>query len=486
MTDLSTSYVFDNQIKAWGELEKLVNQNTLSGKTFNRAILLAQPQVGKTSFMVWGAIQRVKRAEELGRGSFNIIAISDANNALRDQTHKDLEHAIKCAGLTGDKHTFIVDHRTNLKYVKLPVNVMLTVFTDEAHIAARTGGARDHFQRRVYDYAGDRLLVDVGATSFAHIALHGDQNSPYDAIINLEPGPAYNSIEHMYEQGRIRQVEKLANQFGDPTPFLRGRIDKLRQHGGYTIIRATGKRHTAVIRALRLLAPTMPIIEADMFKTAVAGQHIAIADILKVLCERPTKPTVMLLRGALRVGIVLPPQASSNICEMIDTNAARADTVTQSFVGRSCGYHKRNDTYGIFTNLKDIETVLDFYKDTKGAIPVGLKNTGAHRSGRYEVVDFEKASVQIKGEQKLVSRCSLNNENDVADHVLRGVNTWDSRLVLVDKPNPNYQKSWQLSVAYMPEFINNYVTYNPERNWYSGAEIHENFIDLDYMVEEVV
>src|SRR5260221_8609598 len=152
MNNLATPYVFDKQIKAWGELEKLVNQNTLSGKTFNRAILLAQPQVGKTSFMVWGAIQRVKRAEELGRGSFNIIAISDANNALRDQTHKDLEHAIKCAGLTGDKHTFIEDHRTNLQYVKLPTDVMLTVITDDSHIAARTGGSSAHFSRRVYHY----------------------------------------------------------------------------------------------------------------------------------------------------------------------------------------------------------------------------------------------------------------------------------------------------------------------------------------------
>jgi hypothetical protein len=480
-----TPYVFDNQKKAWEQLDQLVKQNVASGKTFNRAILLAQPQVGKTSFMIWGAIQRAKKAKELGLRFYNIIAISDSNNALRDQTKRDLAHALTCAGLIDDEYYFKVVHRASLEWLLWPDTDMLTVFTDEAHIAARLGGGRDTFQRRVYDdNAGNKLLVDVGATSFAHIALHSDQNSPYDVVINLEPGPAYNSVERMYRQGRIRQVEKMANVFGDPTPFLAERIDTLRRHGGYTLIRATGKRHTAVIRALHLLAPTMPIIEADMFRQAVAGQHVAIAEIPKVLSQRPDKPTVVLVRGALRVGIVLPPEASPNICEMIDTNAVRADTVTQSFVGRSCGYGKRNDTYSIFTNLKDIETVIDFYDDVNGAIPLGLKNTGAHRSGRYEVVDFEKAAQQIKGEHKQVSRCSLNNENDVADHVLRGVNTWDSRLVLIDKPNPNYQKSWQLLVAYMPEAINNYVAFNPDSNWYSGAAIHDNFIDLEYMADE--
>lgn len=478
MTDLSIPGVFENQKKAWASVEQLVADNLARGISFSRVVLLAQPQVGKTSFMVWGAIQRAMKAEQLGLASFNVIGISDANNALRDQTHNDLANALQQSGLKGN-HQFIVDHRTNLKYIDLPEDALLTVFIDEAHIAARVGGARDSFQRRVYDYEGDRLLVDVGATSFAHIALYGSPETPYDAVVNLEPGPAYNSIEWMYDQGRIRQVEKLVNKNGTPTRFLAERIATLQRHGGYTIIRATGKRHTALIRALRLLAPTMPLIEADMFKTAVAGRHVAISAIPEILCQKPDSPTVVLVRGALRVGIVLPPKASKNICEMVDTNSVRADTATQSFIGRSCGYYKRKDTYSIFSNLKDIETVLDFYRDVKGAIPVGLKNTGAHRAGRYEVVPFENAYQT----DAVVSRCSLNNENDVADHVLRGVNTWDGRFVLIDKPNPNFSQSWQRLVSQLPELVGHYVTFNPERNWYKGAEIHDNFIDLNYLSE---
>lgn len=480
---MGESYVYDNQIKAWAEVEKLVSQ---SGKDFNCVVLLAQPQVGKTSFMIYGAVQRAKQAKKLGLYYYTIIAISDSNNALQAQTHADLLRALEYEGMLEDQYRFRVEHRSRLKRIDLPTHGMLTVFFDEAHIAARTGGGRDTFQRRVYDYPGNKLLVHVGATSFAHIALHADQRSPYDAVVNLEPGPDYNSIDYMYRQGRIRQVDKLASDFGDPTPFLRERVATLQRHGGYTIIRATGKRHTAVIRALHLLAPNMPIIEADMFKVAVAGEHLAIAEVPNLLCKRPEKPTILLVRGALRVGIVLPPEASDNICEMIDTNPGRADTGTQSFMGRSCGYRKRDDTYIIYTNLTHIETVRDFYDDVQGAIPVGLKNTGAQRSGSYEIVDFEKASKQIKDEQKLVSRCSLNNVNDVADCVRRGVNTWDERLVFIDKPNPNYSKSWQLLVASRPEVVGNYVTYNPDLSQYSGAQIHENFIDLAYMADEAV
>src|SRR5713226_507152 len=210
-------WVFDNQKKAWAEVEHIVNENQHKGKTDHRVVLLAQPQVGKTSLMIWGALQRAKKAKKLGIPYHNIIAISDANNALRDQTQKDLAYALSCAGLAHEANRFQVEHRANLKYMPLPVRGMLTVFTDEAHIAARTGGGRDHFQRNIYDYhQGERLLVDVGATSFAHIALHDNPDSPYDAVVNLEPGPAYNSMDHMYEQGRIRQIEKLASAFGDP------------------------------------------------------------------------------------------------------------------------------------------------------------------------------------------------------------------------------------------------------------------------------
>lgn len=473
--DQSVPYVFPNQIKAWAELEAAI-----AGQHQARALLKAQPQVGKTSFMVHGAVQRAKRAKELGLSYFNVIAISDSNNALKDQTQLDLYKALRSEGLMKESFKFEVIHRANLDNVPVPEHCkMLTVFTDEAHIAARCGGGRDRFQRRIYDYQGDRLLVDVGATSFAHIALHEQLDSPYDAVINLEPGPAYNSVEFMYEQGRIRQVEKLCDKFGTPTSFLAERLEVLKRHGGYTLIRAIGKRHIAVIKAIRSLAPTMNIVEADMFKTAVVGKHITISEIPTFLSKQPEQPTVLLVRGALRVGIVLKPECSKNICEMIDTNAVRADTVTQSFVGRSCGYHKRGDTYGIFTNLKDVETVIDFYNDVYQAIPVGLKNTGAKKTGTYQIVPYKDAQVMIQN-HKLVSRCSLNNENDCADIVLRNVNTWDNRLVLIDKANPNFTKSWALLMANRPEVIGNYVSYNSAITGYNGAEVLENFIDLGY------
>lgn len=471
-------FVHDNQKQAWAETEAVIK-----GQHQSRVVLLAEPQVGKTSYMLWGGIQRAKLAKELGINYVNIIAISDANNALKNQTQADLVHALECAGMTDEISHFIVEHRSNLKHLKLPIKDkgMVTVFTDEAHIAAAQNAQRDEFQQRVYAYQGPRLIVDVGATSFAHVALHGHVDSPYNAIVKLQPGPAYNSVEHMYQMGRIRQVEPMCNEFGDPTRFLAERISVLKRHGGYTLIRAIGKKHIAVLRAIRALSPTTPIIEADMFKTAVAGTHIKIADIPVQLNIRPEKPTVILIRGALRVGIVLKPSCSNNICEFIDTNSQRADTVTQSLLGRSCGYHKRNDRYVIYTNLSDVETVIDFYRDVHGAIPVGLKNTGAARGGSYQLVPVRDALDMAKNQGYQVTRCSLNNEHDVADNVMRNVNTWDGRLVFMDDANANWSKSWAWLKATRPELVGQYVTFSHKAVGYSGAQVHEKFIDLKYM-----
>lgn len=474
------NFAFPNQQKAWAEIER-----TIQGLEQARIVLLAQPQVGKTGTMLVGAIQQAKKAQELGMNYVNIIAISDANNALCNQTRADLAHALQCAGMTDQANRFIVEHRSNLKHLKLPVKAcgQLTVFTDEAHIAAAQNAQRDEFQTRVYAYEGPRLIVDVGATSFAQIALHHHAESPYNGVVVLEPGPAYNSIKHMYEMGRIRQVDKLCSMFGDPTPFLADRVDTLQRHGGYTLIRATGKKHIAVIRALRLLAPTMPIIEADMFKQAVAGTHLRIADIPTQLSIHPKRPTILLVRGALRVGIVLKPSLSNNICEMVDTNAARADTVTQAFLGRSCGYHKGNDCYSIFTNLRDVETIIDFYDDVKGAIPVGLKNTGAAKGGSYQLVPLHDAYDMAKNQGYQVSRCSANNEHDVADEVMRNIDAWQGRLVYLDEANDKHLKSWAWLVATRPDLVGQFVTFNRDTVGYSGAKVDENFLDLKYMVD---
>src|SRR5882672_14058 len=245
---MTGTYVHPNQIKAWRDTEQAI-----LGLKQARVVLQAQPQVGKTSYMLWGAVQRAKQALAEGKNYVNIIAISDSNNALRDQTHADMLHALHCEGMLDQMPRFVVEHRANLKYLKLPIKDagVLTVFTDEAHIAAAQGHQRDKFQTRVYAYQGDRLLLDVGATSFAHVALHEHLDSPYDAVVQLEPGPAYNSIEHMYDMGRIRQIEKLCDQDGRPTRFLWDRIDTLQRRGGYTIIRAIGKKHLPTALAIR-------------------------------------------------------------------------------------------------------------------------------------------------------------------------------------------------------------------------------------------
>jgi len=299
-------------------------------------------------------------------------------------------------------------------------------------------------------------------------------------VVKLQPGPSYNSIEHMYYEGRLQPVDPLYDDKGRPSNFLWGRINALKQHGGYTVIRAIGKRHAKVIDAIRQVSLEIPIIEADMFKSSEGGgKHITIAEIPTLLTDRPAQPTIILIRGALRVGIVIPPSASPNICEMIDTKAVRADTVAQSLMGRSCGYGKRDDKYIIYANLKHIETVLAFYQDVAGAVPPGLKNTGAKLTGTYQQVLAETAKAWLEdGTLDSMVTCSANNVNDCADAVLRGVNVWQGRAVYLDGPNKNFGPSWVALTQRRPDLVGKYLTFNTEARGYSGAKVHENFIDL--------
>lgn len=469
-------YAWPNQRKAWQNIA-----TAIKGKKQSRVVVMAEPQVGKTGLQILIAIQQAKRAIEEGRPFCNVFALADSNNALCEQTAENVVQALKAEKLVPYAKNFLVAHRSNFKYVPVPQDkkTLFTILTDEAHIAALAGAQRDEFQRRIYDFQGERLLVDVGATSFAHLLLFDEIESPYDHIIHLQPGKAYNSVEHMYRRGRLKQVGKLVTPQGDLTQFMRHRIESLlTTKNQYTVVRATGKRHYKLMAAIAHHYPNLQVIEADMFKACSPGhKHVTISDIPAALSTKPTQPTLFLVRGALRVGIVIPPEASPNIHEMVDTNSLRADTATQSFIGRSCGNGKVNDTYTIYSNLKEVEAVIDHYNGVKNAIPSGLKNRGSHKTGAYELVNER----QMKLQPKHITVCSKNNEHDVAYEIRHNINAWESRYIHLDKANPKYKKSWQELKKLHPEVIGEYVMFNPSRTGYDGATLKLNFLDLGYV-----
>src|SRR5207245_785759 len=75
--------------------------------------------------------------------------------------------------------------------------------------------------------------------------------------------------------------------------------------------------------------------------------------------HQPKYPQFIFVKDYLRAGMQID---TKHICAMVDTITGQADTVTQSFAGRACGYGKQNDNVYIFTNKDNIQKYIDWVK----------------------------------------------------------------------------------------------------------------------------
>jgi hypothetical protein len=228
--------------------------------------------------------------------------------------------------------------------------------------------------------------------------------------------------------------------------------------------------------------PDMHIVDADSIGGENGDEYIHLNELVKFLHQTPDEPTVVMVRQALRAGLTLPASISQNFYAVIDTpgDKSRNDTTVQSFIGRSCGYGKKDDTYPIYANMKEIQTSIDFFNGVEGAVPSGIKNTGVKiksGKGRYEIVQNDG--------KRMVSVCSATHENDMADQVLRNQNTWADRYVYLDGPAPEHNDSWERLKKERPELIGQYAIYVKDKSdnitsidkYTKLAKVSKNFID---------
>src|SRR5882672_10266702 len=223
---LRGNWCHQNQMEAWRETELKISDD----KSVNRIILDAQPQSGKTGYILHAALCRLERANAHHRNHKCIIVLADSNNALKDQIEFELRYMLRCQNIEHLSPQFLVVHRSNLKKVlgKLPAEGWLTIFNDESHIAAHNGGIRYEFNQEAIDFKGDNvLIIDVSATLFAHRLLHeAASETPYDGWVRLIPDDDYNSMEFMHKNGRLHVSENII-QGQEPTDFLKNRMKDL-------------------------------------------------------------------------------------------------------------------------------------------------------------------------------------------------------------------------------------------------------------------
>jgi hypothetical protein len=453
--------------------KKIFSTFKTSGFQFHRAILSAQMQAGKTGVMTAGTIDfsnyfKKKKEEFL---VLNVLAAAD--NGVRDQNKDKTEKVIKDYDLDIMNYEFI--HRAAIETCKKRIReteaTKVLIFVDEAHLAARDGQSINELKKTAKHWVSqneDRrvLWIDVSATGFTHTACDyfgtGDING---GLFFLPVDEAYNSIKHMLETKRIKPNGKLfhgalCTTFGSQIfTEINKRFNK--GLGYYAILRVTGDAEK-VIR-------TNYGHDYDVWKADSKGSkrgdktHFTIAEIPGRLSQKVSRPTIILIKGALRVGVELVPEVCKNILLMVDGSSMqrKADTDAQSLLGRACGYNKKNDTFPIYVNMKHIEILVRHFDGEEGVFPEGMNSkefdaalegyTDRVYNPLYDVVDYIEAPEPNDG----VSKISLGNVYDYGKLLLegkmprsRGADDAGAskgyRGILVDKPNlkGKWTESW--------------------------------------------
>jgi hypothetical protein len=313
------------------------------------ATLCASMQWGKTGVILEVAFTMTTHID-MGIDPENVFVVTGmSDNEWREQTIERLPS------------DFQVFHRGNLKRL-LPAlrdvtNALIVI--DECHYGANETSV-------ISSTLKEAGLLDILALQQRNVRIFQTSATPDHVLTNAEewnqPGgvgyhykcipespPTYVSPKEIMSDGRIRQVMDLT----DPASVAELRTQML----GYTspkyhIIRlpnSTKKKDTVRENIMAICS------ELD-FVIATHDTDSRIAEVNQILCQSPTKHTIILIKNMWRAAKTIPDTNLGILHEAYAANSSDS-SVAQSFVGRCCG-HNANRTVSapvIYCNVESIE-----------------------------------------------------------------------------------------------------------------------------------
>lgn len=280
-------------------------------------------------------------------------------------------------------------------------------------------GALPHKAMHSWESSNDtcNLIVGVSATPFAHELRSSsvvEWNDPIlFTMVSGRVSDKYCGIMHMRKSNRIHQVCELTAN-GELTPWAKRLL--LDSRNGYILVREQGKKHCALIAALKRYR--LKVIEID-------GILIEIGDELtNLLTVPPNKPTIVVIRGTARAGISF--DCTKHIKCVIEMNSKNTDTVVQSLVGRCCGYYsdlehtklKKDDSFPIYANVMAVDEYIAYCNKT-GNNPsgVGVKRRLATKKVSCTLYSFDTPENNI-------ARVKKNNGGKIPSYARTSVSSY--------------------------------------------------------------
>ena len=181
-------------------------------------------------------------------------------------------------------------------------------------------------------------IVSVSATPFAEYSDVVHKNSHEKPIVHLRPGTNYIGIKDNIEHNNFHPIFDIE---GNPIKFKdiveRGSTPK------YSIIRYDPRSiEFSVFKKLANENGWGLFVDRANYNQCPEEFPYQIDSINAILSTRPTRPSLILVHGKYRAGIVL---SDKQYIQMVweNSKAPKTDTIVQGLLGRVCGYHNNHN-----------------------------------------------------------------------------------------------------------------------------------------------
>lgn len=325
----------DNQIEAGTSVEMFFKAE------HRHVILTAQMQSGKTGTF-HNIIERMHTSGLVNK-SILLCGMSDEN--LYNQAVRDASEYNSLLVDTGKLKVKYLQHLNRFNISGTFRDALIII--DESDRDSKVGSRMDKLlsragipingnthilkERNIY-------IVSVSATPFAEYSDVVHKNSHEKSIVHLRPGTNYIGIKDNVEHNNfhpIFDIESKPRKFKDIVE--RGPTPK------YSIIRYDPRSiEFSVFKKLANDNGWGLFVDRANYHQCPEELPYQISSINAILSTRPTRPSLILVHGKYRAGIVL---SDKQYIQMVweNSKAPKTDTIVQGLIGRVCGYHNNHN-----------------------------------------------------------------------------------------------------------------------------------------------
>jgi len=351
--------------------------------------LAAEMQAGKTG-VVTALIRLVlSNAKKLNTRPTRIFVLTGMNdNAWKKQTRDRLplgslrDNVHHSSSLT--KVVAALKCLTEMSAEKKLSNILIIL--DESHIASASGNRpnkliyeaiRELCPIEEWSARGIRFLT-ISATDPARVLMMADEaNEVSSQVVRLLTGENYQSVEKLYESGRIRFAEETGDlherstteKERDELPSAIKEVQRViaecySDRPRYHLVRTRYGKQAEVMGFLRRAFPEAIIQPWDsdsrIKKTAEDGSCLSdMEDINELLEQPPAEHTFIVLKNMFYAAKTMKDE---HVGVLYDRIGGKDDTNLQSLLGRACGYGRSEDSIN-YTSRQTVSNYMGFWRE---------------------------------------------------------------------------------------------------------------------------